>query len=123
VRLAPLAEPRLAAAISTPRGEQFVIPLADVRSMRVWVRGRAVATIGDAADFSDAFRYPLSGELAGWELEITTANGGVVRCYGALGSEIQLDLARLRRALLATTPPVPAPIRNAFVPWAAIAAV
>jgi hypothetical protein len=123
MRLAPLAEPRLAAAISTPLGEHFVIPLADVRSMSVWVRGRAVATVGDPAELSAPFCYPLSGELAGWELEITTTNGGVVRCYGALGSEIQLDLARLRRALLAATSPVPAPSRTAFVPRTAVAAV
>jgi hypothetical protein len=80
--------------------EPVQIGIDDVRSLRVWLRGRPVAVLsGDAIEPSSALR-PLSHMIAGWELELTTRDGDLVRCYGEeLSSATEQDLARLRRVL------------------------
>jgi hypothetical protein len=96
VRFAPLNSPGTAAECADASGSfRWRIPVADVRSVRVWLRGRAVTSAGAPDLGSTQFLRPLSWPVARWEAEVVTWAGDVVRCYGTGAAE--LDVARLRR--------------------------
>jgi hypothetical protein len=101
IRIAPMDTPGTALELSgLGEGDPLRIDVDDVQSLRVWLRGRPVSVVsGDTIETSNACR-PLSHKIAGWELDLTTRNGDLVRCYGAeLSPDTEQDLARLRRVL------------------------
>jgi hypothetical protein len=101
VCVAPLDVPGTAIELTDlGHGDPVRIGVDQVQSLRVWLRGRPVPVVsGDMIESLNACR-PLSHKIAGWELELTTRDGDLVRCYGAeLGADTEQDLARLRRML------------------------
>jgi hypothetical protein len=101
VRIAPMDAPGTAIELSgLGDSDRVRIDIGDVQSLRVWLRGRPVPVVsGDMVGSANACR-PLSHKIAGWELELTSRDGSLVRCYGEEASlETEQDLARLRRVL------------------------
>jgi hypothetical protein len=98
--VAPLDAPGTALDISTS-GSTTRIAAADLRDVRLWLRGREVAAAGSP---SHEEVRPLAAELAAWEVEVSTRGGEMLRCYGdTLPLAAEHGLVQLRRwALLGT---------------------
>jgi hypothetical protein len=100
LRILPVDAPRAAIEVLLPGSKQIRFDVADVRGVRLWLRGRPVLPAPDSSD--DSLR-PLAADLAAWEFETIMRDGGTLRCYGeTLTQAVEQDLLRLRR-LVATT--------------------
>jgi hypothetical protein len=103
VRIAPLDAPGTAFEFDCRiDGElrRLGVLASSVREMHIWVRGRELPVVCGDQEVS-ALRS-LAPEVAAWELEIATASGNIIRCYGEdITAAIEDDLARLRRLVAA----------------------
>jgi hypothetical protein len=101
IRVAPVELP--GTAIELTGSDDNVlhrISVDDVEELRVWLRGRLVPVVCNDAGASASALRPLSSNMAGWELELTTGSADLVRCYGGeLDATVEQDFARLRTML------------------------
>ncbi|MDT4925751.1 MAG: hypothetical protein QOG01_3464, partial [Pseudonocardiales bacterium] len=98
-------------------------PVAGVIMARVWSRGLLVLEFGGMrSDYGSP--WPVSPEIAGWEIHLVDACGRVFRCYGGPDSSIDDDLDRLRARIhgagaqiqtpVVRTQSTPAPVEGAL---------
>jgi hypothetical protein len=67
----------------------------DIVMARGWSRGHLVVAFGETRrEYGPS--WALGPGMAGWEIQLVKADGTVLRCYGAPGSVVDEDLARLR---------------------------
>jgi hypothetical protein len=95
VRIAPSDDSALALAVFAADGTQLTSISADeVVMARCWSGGRQIVSLGEPRPVYGPF-WPLGPNVAGWEIHVVSAGGETVRCYGAPGTSLDDDLARL----------------------------
>jgi hypothetical protein len=96
VRVAPVDEAGIALEVLAGDGAQLACIAPDrVVMVRCWSGGRQVISIGAPRPAYGPF-WPLGPNLAGWEIHLATASGETLRCYGAPGTSLDLELDRLQ---------------------------
>lgn len=101
LRIAPTDAPGTALELSDGRGEEAIrLSVQDVVGIRVWLHGRPVPVVCHSHEATQTALQPLSADIAGWELELCTRSGELVRCYGEdVSPAAEEHLARLQRLL------------------------
>jgi hypothetical protein len=103
VIIAPEGSARTAFEV-TGSGLTANVPVAGVIMARVWSRGLLVLEFGSMGrEYGSA--WPVSPEIAGWEIHVVDASGQILRCYGGPEGLIDDDVARLSSRVLGATAP------------------
>jgi hypothetical protein len=69
---------------------------------RVWSRGLLVLEFGSMRrEYGPS--WPVSPEIAGWEIHLVDASGQILRCYGGPEGLVSEDVDRLRARVLGPT--------------------
>ncbi len=76
------------------------VNVGQVVMARAWSRGHLVLAFGETRREYGA-AWALGPGMAGWEIHLVDASGGVMRCYGGPGIAVDADLDRLRTRLQA----------------------
>jgi hypothetical protein len=99
VRVAPPTDRRAVVELSSAfDGGISRVDVEQVAAARGWTDGRPSFAVGDLT-MTERTLKPLSRAIAGWELELVTSGGDVLRCYGRGDDAIAGDLLRLRRLI------------------------
>ena len=102
--LAPPTEPGVVLSLQSADGSvATAVHARDVTAVRAWSQGCLTMRSGKPVPGAAPMR-PLSGQIAGWELEVSESNGTHLRLYADAGSEVEFAeirarLARINRAL------------------------
>jgi hypothetical protein len=96
IAIATPDEANSALAISLADGTVLErVSAANVVMARGWSHGHLVVAFGETRrEYGPS--WALGPGMAGWEVHLVTSSGKVLRCYGAPGSVVDEDLARLR---------------------------
>lgn len=103
-QLAPPTEPGVVLSLRSDDGSVTkAVHARDVTAVRAWSHGCLTMRSGEPVHGATPLR-PLSGQIAGWELEVSESNGTHVRLYADADSavefaEIRARLGRIHRAL------------------------
>ena len=104
VQIAPPAEPGVVLSLVSDDGTVATrVHARDVTAMRAWSQGCLTMRTGEPTPGAAPLR-PLSGQIAGWELEVSESSGTHVRLYADADSEVEFAeirarLGRIHRAL------------------------
>ncbi|HET6876036.1 MAG TPA: hypothetical protein VFH38_00750 [Jatrophihabitans sp.] len=98
-RVAPADQPNSAIIVYAANGTVLAdVPTADLVMARAFTSGRCAVSFGEARrEFGQT--WPLGPEVAGWEVHLVDVSGTITRCYGMPGSQLDLDVERLRRRI------------------------
>ena len=102
--IAPPTEPGVVLSLRSDDGSVTkAVHARDVTAMRAWSQGCLTMRSGEPVHGAAPMR-PLSGQIAGWELEVSESNGTHVRLYADADSEVEFAevrarLARINRAI------------------------
>jgi hypothetical protein len=100
-RVAEQDAPGAAIELTGPDGTVLAeLATSRVVMARGWSRGHLILSFGESRPIYGT-SWPLGPNVAGWEIHLVDAGGRVVRCYGAPGSSLDSELARLHSRLQA----------------------
>lgn len=100
-RIAPPEQPAKALEVLNPDGSTHTsLKAGQVVMARAWSKGHLVVAFGETRrEYGPA--WALGPGMAGWEIHLVDSTGGIVRCYGGPGTQVDDDLDRLRTRLQA----------------------
>jgi hypothetical protein len=101
VRIAPSDDSASALEVFGADGAHVTsIGAGEVVMARCWSGGRQVVSLGSPRPVYGPF-WPLGPNVAGWEIHLVSAEGATLRCYGAPGTSLGDELARLESRIRA----------------------
>ena len=100
-RIAPADQTSTALEVNRADGSSYTtVNVGQVVMARAWSRGHLVLAFGETRrEYGPA--WAVGPGMAGWEIHLVDAAGGVMRCYGGPGMAVDADLDRLRTRLQA----------------------